>query len=89
MTQPSVTALLQRVEGLVGGRLFERSHAGVTPTPVGRRLLRRARQVLLEYDGLVEEVRAGSRQGPVRLGASHMDCLTTPSAASTTRSTPT
>ena len=77
MTQPSVTALVQRVEALVGGQLFVRSHSGVTPTPAGRRLLRRARQVLLEYDGLVEEVRAGSRQGPVRLGASHMDCLTT------------
>ena len=35
VTQPALTARLQRIEGLVGARLFDRNRGGVRPTPAG------------------------------------------------------
>ncbi|WP_018349941.1 LysR family transcriptional regulator [Longispora albida] len=79
MSQPALTALLQRVERSLGGELFVRSRSGVRPTPLGERALQRARLVLAELDGFIGDLTGGG-QSPaarLRLGSAHMDCCGT------------
>ncbi|WP_040478169.1 LysR family transcriptional regulator [Longispora albida] len=56
VTQPALTAQLQRVERELGGQIFARDRHGVTPTPLGQFLLTRARGILLA----VQELRYGA-----------------------------
>lgn len=58
VSQPSLTAQLQRVEREVGGQIFIRDRQGVTPTPLGQYLLTRARGMLLA----MEELRRNAKQ---------------------------
>ncbi|WP_439659006.1 LysR family transcriptional regulator [Lentzea sp. HUAS TT2] len=73
ISQPSLTTLLQRVERLVGGSLFDRGRAGAVPTPLGAQMLQRARLLLVELDSFGSDM--AGRDGPVRLGSVHMECV--------------
>ncbi len=78
VSQPGLTALLQRLERSVGGQLFVRSRAGVKPTALGERALQRARLVLAELDAFAGELaRSAAPQQTVRLGSVHMECVGT------------
>ncbi|MFC7644384.1 LysR family transcriptional regulator [Streptosporangium lutulentum] len=69
VSQPALTAQLQRVEGALGGQLFRRSRLGVTPTPFGQFVLTRARSILLTVDELVTGTGADEGQPDVaRIG---------------------
>lgn len=70
VSQPSLTAQLKRIETAFGGQLFERSHTGVTPTPLGRYAVERARAILVDVDHLAATVSAMTAVEPssVRLG---------------------
>lgn len=71
VSQPSLTAQLQRIENTVGGQLFERSTAGVEPTPLGQYVINSARAVLVHMDHLragADTMRAASKSVAVRLG---------------------
>lgn len=70
VSQPSLTAQLKRIETAFGGRLFDRSHAGVTPTPLGRYAVERARVILADVDHLTATVGTMTAVEPrtVRLG---------------------
>lgn len=50
LTQPSLTGQLQRIEQACGGRLFERTRAGVVPTALGHRVIGVSRGVLAGVD---------------------------------------
>ena len=58
VSQPSLTAQLKRIEAAFGGELFERSRTGVTPTPLGRYAVDRARAILVDVDHLSATVSA-------------------------------
>ena len=69
VTQPAASAMLKEVESQLGTTLFARSRTGVTPTDVGKALLRRVRIVLNEVDALAEDLRDPLGHRPlVRLG---------------------
>jgi DNA-binding transcriptional LysR family regulator len=79
VSQPALTAQLQRVERELGGAVFVRDRRGVSPTPLGQYLLTRARAVLLAMDELRGNasrhlpagkpvVRLGGIVGPVSVG---------------------
>ncbi|MFI6094458.1 LysR family transcriptional regulator [Lentzea sp. NPDC051213] len=72
ISQPSLTTLLQRVERMVGGKLFDRGRAGAVPTPLGTQMLQRARLLLVELEAFGATVPVG---GPVRFGSVHMECV--------------
>ncbi|MGW7362907.1 LysR family transcriptional regulator [Streptomyces sp. NPDC054841] len=55
LPQPSLTAQLRRIEGAVGGSLFDRTHAGVTPTVLGKRLLPLLVELVRCRDAVVAE----------------------------------
>ncbi|WP_433424440.1 LysR family transcriptional regulator [Microtetraspora malaysiensis] len=69
VSQPAITAQLQRVEGALNGQIFRRSRLGVTPTPFGQFVLARARSILLAVDELVSGAGAyDSRTDVARIG---------------------
>ena len=70
VSQPSLTAQLKRIESAFGGELFERSRTGVTPTPLGRYAVDRARAILVDVDHLSATVSAMTavESSAVRLG---------------------
>ncbi|MCC8247994.1 LysR family transcriptional regulator [Saccharothrix luteola] len=63
LTQPAMSAQLRTVERIVGGRLFDRTPGGSTPTDLGRQVVGTARLVLDEVDQLVSLARARTRDG--------------------------
>ncbi len=76
LTQPALTASIQRLERDLGAKLFERARSGATLTAAGEALLPRARAALAAVeDGrrAVEEV-AGLATGQVRVGAGPTVC---------------
>lgn len=78
ISQPALTALLQRVERSIGGRLFERSRNGVRPTALGEHALARARLVLAEIDSFVGDIaRSAHPLAALRMGSAHMECVGT------------
>ena len=76
VTQPALTAAIQRLEGELGARLFVRGRGGCTLTAAGEALLPRARAALAAVeDGrrAVAEV-SGLTAGRVRVGAGATVC---------------
>src|SRR5882724_10244279 len=68
--QPSLSAQLQVLEGVLGARLFERGRGPVLLTAAGEELVRQARRVLLAADELVAaaERLADPRAATLRIG---------------------
>jgi DNA-binding transcriptional LysR family regulator len=76
LSQPALTASLQRLEGLIGARLLHRGPGGASLTAAGEALLPRARAALAAVDDgrrAVAEV-MGLHAGEVRLGAGATAC---------------
>lgn len=70
LTQPNLTAQLQRIEKMLGGPLFTRSAQGAAPTALGELVLSRARAVLPAFDDLKNATSLVPAQNPtmIRLG---------------------
>ena len=58
LTQPAATRMLQDLETMLGLKLFERSHRGMSPTPYGEVMIRHADAVLADLDSAREELSA-------------------------------
>jgi LysR family transcriptional regulator, hydrogen peroxide-inducible genes activator len=54
ISQPTLTAQVASLEQSLGGQLFERNRSGTSQSPMGRELLRHARRVIEEFQGLVD-----------------------------------
>lgn len=63
VAQPALTAQIKKLEGELGAQLFERSHAGVTPTPAGLQLYQDARRLLSDAAAVRERIQR-LPQGP-------------------------
>lgn len=73
VTQPNLTQQIADLEAMLGLQLFDRSRAGTLLTPAGRNLLPLAREIIEQYEQLVEFSDAGSDPdlaGSFRLGVS-------------------
>ena len=71
LTQPAASRSLAEIERLCGAPLFERHVRGMTLTPLGELIARRARNVLEELGEAAEEAArySAGRGGTVRIGA--------------------
>lgn len=70
VTQPTLSAMIQKLEDELAIRIFDRTSQPVSPTPVGTRVIEQARQVLLQAErikSLIEEEKQ-SFTGTFRLG---------------------
>lgn len=90
VSQPSLSASLQRIEQRVGGRLFERARTGTRTTELGAYLVGSARTILADMEHLLagaaartsragSELRIGACPGPIgpALSRSMTDALPT------------
>ncbi|MFD7921648.1 LysR substrate-binding domain-containing protein [Streptomyces sp. NPDC059740] len=71
VTQPSLTAQLQRIENALGGELFLRGPEGTRLTLLGRSVLCRARSIVSDMSALLDEVAAATNRehgGRLRIG---------------------
>jgi LysR family hydrogen peroxide-inducible transcriptional activator len=73
ISQPSLSAQLQKLEEALGVDLFERSRGGVTLTPLGRDLLKQAQQAVNAAEVIIDAANFATKgpSGTFRLGASH------------------
>jgi DNA-binding transcriptional LysR family regulator len=55
LPQPSLSALLKRIEKAVGGQLFDRTSSGVTPTLLGQRLIPKLTDLARQADEISAE----------------------------------
>jgi len=71
LTQPALTRSLQVLEKSIGARLFDRSRARVEPTPVGERLIERARLLVTQARDIEQDLKQmlGLEVGLLRIGA--------------------
>ncbi|MFF4468276.1 LysR family transcriptional regulator [Streptomyces sp. NPDC001599] len=67
LPQPSITAQLKRIERAVGGELFVRSRSGVTPTPLGERLIPLLGDLVRRADEVTAQASCATA-GQLRLG---------------------
>jgi DNA-binding transcriptional LysR family regulator len=69
-SQPALSVMLQEVERSLGGRLFERSRRGLTPTEMGTYTIRQVRLILADLRRVQSEF-ASEREGRtlLRIGA--------------------
>ncbi len=61
LTQSSLSASIKGLEATLGVRLFERTKRSVMPTPLGRRMVGLARQVVARLDDLSEAAKGAGR----------------------------
>lgn len=76
LSQPALTAAMQRLEAHFGARLLHRGRTGATPTAAGEALVSRARAALAAIDEArraIEEIE-GLHAGEVRVGAGATAC---------------
>jgi len=71
VSQPSLSQQIRKLEEELGDSLFRRMRGGARLTPLGERLLPRARRILQELDEIAEDARAGREEiaGTISLGA--------------------
>ena len=69
VSQPSLSAMLVKLEEELGVRLFERTNKSVSPTAIGMKIIRQAQKTLMEADRIAEMVREdkGETEGPLAL----------------------
>ena len=70
VTQPTLSAGIKELEGVLGAQLVERGARGAVLTPAGEAAVTRARTILTETEDLVHAARAAGEplSGPFRLG---------------------
>ena len=72
VAQPSLTSAMQELERELGVTIFSRSGRGVTLTNDGTEFIHYARQVLQQYDGLLERFgRSGARKKHFGVSTQH------------------
>lgn len=67
-TQPAVSAQIKRLQGLLGGELFDKSAPGVVPTERGRAIADCARRLLAINDQIIELAAIRTAAIPLRIG---------------------
>jgi DNA-binding transcriptional LysR family regulator len=72
VSQPSLSKGIAQLEGALGGRLFDRSNRGVSPTPFGEQLLPLITAAVNSVDGLALAARelSTAERRVIRLGVS-------------------
>lgn len=70
VTQPTLSAMLKKLEAEIGTPLFDRTGRGVEPTEAGRAFLEHAAAAVRAADRAAESVRelAGLERGSIRIG---------------------
>jgi DNA-binding transcriptional LysR family regulator len=71
VTQAAISMQIRQLENELGAKLFVRAPRRVMLTEAGEHLLQRARQIVRDHDGALEEIAelAGAERGRLRIGS--------------------
>jgi len=72
LSQPAISAQVKRVEGIVGGSIFQKTPNGSVPTELGKLVLSQAHKMLEASDQLLLLRSASSNLQAVRIGTSEL-----------------
>ena len=61
VTQPTLSAMIQKLEDELGLKLFDRNAQPITPTPAGKKIIEQARQVLFQLS-LIKDIAEEEKQ---------------------------
>ncbi|MDO6641298.1 LysR family transcriptional regulator [Shewanella sp. 5_MG-2023] len=82
ITQPSLSKSLQKLELLVGGKLFQRDSKNMTLTPLGEMVLAHSQNIVKQHDNLKRDIASfhGENEHEISIGASPIpsNCLVGP-----------
>ncbi|WP_144211430.1 LysR family transcriptional regulator [Shewanella donghaensis] len=82
ITQPSLSKSLQKLESLVGGKLFQRNSKNMTITLLGEMVLNHCQNIVKQHDKLKHDIAIfhGNNEDEIRIGASPIpsNCLVGP-----------
>ena len=56
ISQPTLSAMLQKLEDELDVRIFDRTNKKVTPTSVGEKIILQAKKTLMEFEKIAELV---------------------------------
>ena len=56
VTQPTLSAMIGKLEEEIGAKLFDRNHQPISPTQVGEKVISQAREVLTQADSIKDIV---------------------------------
>ncbi|TLP66978.1 LysR family transcriptional regulator [Parasedimentitalea maritima] len=79
VSQPTISAAIQKLEGVIGGSLFHRHRRGLTATPLGDRLYAEVAGSVAQLSGVVHRLQPETRRD-LRIYC-HPDVLLSPFAA--------
>ena len=70
VTQPTLSAMIGKLEEELNAKLFDRNHQPICPTPVGEQVIRQAKEVLAQADSIkdIVEEEKHSLNGTFRVG---------------------
>ena len=70
VTQPTLSAMIQKLEEELDVKVFNRDRKNITPTPIGEKIIRQAQIALNETQRIKELVadETGSMTGSLRIG---------------------
>ena len=70
VTQPTLSAMIGKLEEEIGAKLFDRNRQPICPTPVGERVISRAKEVLTQADSIRDIVKEEQQSvgGVFRIG---------------------
>ena len=70
VTQPTLSAMIGKLEEEIGAKLFDRNRQPICPTPVGEKIVLRAREVLSQAESIKDIVKEEQQSlgGTFRLG---------------------
>jgi DNA-binding transcriptional LysR family regulator len=68
VTQPTLSAVIAKLERQLGSRLFDRDRQGVALTPAGSRFLARARRIAAEYELALQDLQQAPEPSVLRVG---------------------
>jgi DNA-binding transcriptional LysR family regulator len=72
LSQPAISAQIKRIQGLIGGHIFERTANGLKPTAKGELILSQARRILESNDQILSLGGATKDARPIRIGLSNL-----------------
>lgn len=72
LSQPAISAQIKRIQGLVGGQIFEKTANGLKPTAKGDLILAQARRILESNDQILSLGGAAKDSRPMRVGLSNL-----------------
>jgi DNA-binding transcriptional LysR family regulator len=72
ITQPSLSRSIQKLESLVGGKLFERDSKNMSITPLGLMTLKHCQAIITEHDKLLQQLACfhSDNELEIKIGAS-------------------